>query len=290
VSPFVSELIWKELHGENRQKHGAPLSVHMTEFPRQDESLIDLELEKNMDLVEKVVSLGRAARSRKNLKVRQPLSQLLVKLPGDNGFERLSGDLVTIKDELNIKDIVPAADLDQYVTYSAKLNFKVAGPKLGKHVKTAAGKIGQLTSEQVRDFVRENSLSIESDGERFTLTDEDVEVSRIEKEGFAVESDATLTIALVTDITEELRDEGFARELVNKIQNMRKKTGLEVTDHIAIQMCTGERLRKAADRYTEFIRRETLANRIDFLEADKLKNGTEWDINGEKAALAVTKE
>ena len=290
VSPFVSELIWKELLGENREKHGAPLSVHMTEFPQPDESLIDLELEKNMDLVEKVVSLGRAARSRKNLKVRQPLSRLLVKLPGDNGFERLSGDLATIKDELNIKDITPAADLDQYVTYSAKLNFKVAGPKLGKHAKTAAGKIGQLTSEQVRTFVRDNSLSIESDGESFTLSDEDIEVSRIEKEGFAVESDATLMIALVTEITDELRDEGFARELVNKIQNMRKKTGLEVTDHIAIQMCTGERLQRAAERHAEFIRRETLAKRIDFLEADKLRNGTEWDINGEKAELAVMKE
>ena len=290
VSPFVSELIWKELLGENRETHGAPLSVHMTDYPQPDESLIDLDLEKNMDLVEKVVSLGRAARSRKNLKVRQPLSRLLVKLPGDNGFERLSDDIEIIKDELNIKNVASAADLDQYVTYSAKLNFKAAGPKLGKHVKKAAGFVSGLTSDQVKDFVKENSLLVESDGERFTLIDEDVEVSRIEKDGFAVESDATLTVALVTELTEELRDEGFARELVNKIQNMRKKTGLEVTDHIAVQLSSGDRLREAATKYGEFIKRETLANRIDFLQLDKLENGTDWDINGEKAALAVVKE
>ena len=290
VSPFMSELVWRELTGADPESHGLPISVHMTAYPETDSTAIDADLETNMDLVEKVVRLGRAARSRKNLKVRQPLSRLMVSIADQGGFTRLADDIGIIKDELNIKDVIPARDLETFVTYTAKLNFKAAGPRLGSDVKKAAAFVSGLSSDEVRQFVRDNELEFKAGGSAHTLTPADIDVSRVEKEGFAVETDGVVTVALDTAVTDDLRDEGFARELVNKIQNMRKRGGFEVTDHIAVGMQASERLRSAAVKYEEFIKRETLAHRIDYEKTDTSGAGTEWDINGEKATIVVAKE
>ena len=261
----------------------------MTRFPKADEKQIDSALEDVMDSVREVVSLGRAARSRKNLKVRQPLSKLLVSLKREKDFGALKEYLEIVEDELNVKEVVPAPNLDQYVRYSAKLNFKVAGPKLGSHVKAAQAFVGALTNDQVKLFAESGKLSFEADGASVALGPEEVEVQKIEKEGYAVESDGGITIALATALTQELIDEGFARELVNKIQNMRKSSGFEVTDHIAIRMTGSGPLKAATGKHEEFIRRETLARKIEFIDNGPLNDGTEWNINGEKAAIAVQK-
>ena len=146
----------------------------------------------------------------------------------------------------------------------------------------------QLTSEQVHKFAQSGELSLESLGGLKLLSD-DVEVIRTEKEGVAVETDGPVAVALDTTLTEDLLDEGFAREVVNKIQNMRKTSGFEVTDRIVVRYNSGDRLKRAVDRFDEFIRRETLAREIEFAEHDQLTDTTEWNINGEKAALAVAK-
>ncbi len=289
VTPFISELLWKELMGANREELGLPLSVHMTEFPSSDEALIDSALERNMGLVEKIVSLGRAARARKNLKVRQPLSSLMVGLPEDDDFEKLGNDLEIVRDELNVKEVVSSSNLDQYVSYSAKLNFKTAGPKLGKLVKAAAAHISGLPGETVKEFVKKNAFEFESDGKSVILTSDEVDVSENERDGFAVEHDSGVTIALVTELTGELINEGFARELVSKIQNMRKSSGFEVTDKISIGVETTDRLKSAATLHEEFIKRETLAKSLMFLEQDAADGGTDWNINGEKATIVVAK-
>ena len=288
VAPFISELIWTELTGPNRQKHGLPLSVHMTSFPKADESQIDTSLEESMGLVEKVVSLGRAARSRKNLKVRQPLSQLLVGVKAKQ-YELLNNYLDIIKGELNIKEVAPASDLDQYVSYKAKLNFKTAGPRLGNAVKEVAARVGAADGEVIKEFATSGKLTIELDGRQVVLGEEDVQVIKQERDGFAVESDGPVSVALVTEITEELADEGIARELVNKIQNVRKSSGFEVTDHIRLKLSSSERLLKAARKHEDFIQRETLAEVIDFVADDELEGVQQWNINGEKTAIAVTK-
>jgi len=287
VSPMISELLWKELTGPGRTEHGLPLSVHMTEYPKADESLINAELEETMGLVEKLVSLGRAARTRRNLKVRQPLSQMLVNLPGKNSFGRLSEYLQIIRDELNIKEIGPTENLSEYVTYSAKLNFKTAGPKLGNDVKRAADYVSKLTSDEVREFSSTGILAISSIVAGRTLTPEEVEVIRTEIEGAAVEVDGAVAVILETNLTDELRDEGFAREIVNKIQNMRKSSGLEVTDRIRVRVNSSDRLRQAVSRYDKFICGETLANQLEFTGTEDVAGSTDWDINGEKAAIAV---
>ncbi|MDD5427134.1 MAG: isoleucine--tRNA ligase [candidate division Zixibacteria bacterium] len=289
ITPFISELIWRELMGHANGSLNIPLSVHMAAYPQYDENLIDLPLEEKMDLARRIVSLGRAARSRKNLKVRQPLSQLLVSVPGRDGLDKLAEYTDIIKDELNIKEIIPAPELDSYVTYSSKLNFKNAGPKLGNAVKDAAARISRFSHDEVKQFVLTNEFIFETGGKKFILTPDEIEVNKQEKEGYAVENDGPLTVALVTELTVDLIDEGFARELVNKIQNMRKTTGLEVTDHITIRMHAPEAVKKAAERYNDFIRSETLAQQIEFLESDTFDGSTMWNINGEKTALAVAK-
>lgn len=289
VAPFISELIWTELTGSNREKHGLPLTVHLCDYPRPVGSDIDTTLEETMETARRMVSMGRAARARHNLKVRQPLSTLMVALHGKTDLDQLLEYLPIVRDELNVKEIVQSDELDSYVTYSAKLNFKAAGPKLGAKVKVVAPLVAQLDSSAVRAFVRSGKMDLAVDGEAVTLTPDEVDVARVEHDGFAVEGDNTLTIALVTSLTDDLRDEGYAREMVNKIQNMRKSSGLEVTDRITVALRPSERLRTAINRHEEFICRETLAERIEY-SADVTHDGAKvWNINGEEAVIAVTK-
>jgi isoleucyl-tRNA synthetase len=287
VAPFVSELIWRELTKVDNEKAAAPLSVHMMSFPKPTETLIDLKLEQTMGMVEKIVSLGRAARSRKNIKVRQPLAELLVQSPGS--IPLIAEDVSIIKNELNVKVVKATSELDKYVSYSAKLNFKIAGPKLGPDVKKAASQLEHLEENQLKKFVNDGTLKLDLDGHIVTLGPDDVLISKNEKDGYAVESDGGVTVALTTTLTEELIDEGFAREMVNKIQNMRKSSGFEVTDHISIRVRSTDRLKVAAKKHDEFIRKETLANRLEFVDNDKLAGATEWDINGEKTEIWLAK-
>ncbi len=287
VAPFISELIWRELTSVDVKLNKLPLSVHLMPFPKADESLIDRKLEDAMELVEKIVSLGRAARSRKNIKVRQPLGQLLVQMPGGNAL--LNDDISIVKSELNVKEVKPAENLDKYVSYSAKLNFKAAGPKLGADVKKAAALLEQIGENELKKIAQHGTLKLDLDGYNITLGSEDILISKIEKEGYAVESEAGLTVALTTALTDDLIDEGFAREMINKIQNMRKSSGFEVTDHISIKVRATARLKQAAKRHDDFIRKETLAQNLEFVDNDKLTGATEWDINGEKTEIALAK-
>lgn len=289
ISPFMSEMIWKELAGPNREKYGLPLSVHMTEYPKADEALIDTDMENLMGITEKIVSLGRAARSRKNLKVRQPLSRLFIGLQKGVSFDHLKEYLPIVKEELNIKEIAAADDFDQYVIYTAKLNFKTAGPKLGGLVKEAAQIVSSMSSEEIRQFSKSKEMTIEISGNDIALTADDVEVIKLEKEGLAVESDGPVSVALVTELTNDLVDEGFARELINKIQNMRKSSGLEVTDYIEIKLGSTDRLVEAARKHDSFIRKETLAERIEIVDPESLSEAKQWNINGEDTSIAVAK-
>ncbi|MBU0984304.1 MAG: isoleucine--tRNA ligase, partial [candidate division Zixibacteria bacterium] len=222
-------------------------------------------------------------------KVRQPLAKLMMSLPANVAVKRLDPYLYIIRDELNVKEVVGAESLDGYVSFSAKLNFKTAGPKLGKEVKAAASYIDALPSDKVKEFVKSGKLLVESLDGKPELTSDDVQVIRNERDGFAVEFEGGVTVALVTDLTDDLIDEGFAREMVNKIQNMRKTSGLEVTDHIRVRVTSSDRLRAAASRYDDFIRKETLAEQMEFLDTQQPEDATEWNINGEKAAIAVVK-
>jgi len=143
----MSESIWRELTGDGRDKHGLPISVHMTDYPAPDETAIDTKLEETMNLVQKIISLGRAARARKNLKVRQPLSRILIGVPKYVDRQQLESYFNIIRDELNIKEVAFSSAIDQFISYSAKLNFKQAGPRLGSDVKQVAAVVSELDSQ-----------------------------------------------------------------------------------------------------------------------------------------------
>ncbi|MFH1373612.1 MAG: isoleucine--tRNA ligase [bacterium] len=289
VTPLFSELLFRELTMADGYPDNALTSVHAAAYPQTDESGIDSQLEESMQLVQKIVSLGRAVRSRKNLKVRQPLSRILIALPSHTDQKGLEGYLDIVREELNIKEIVFSTEAEQCVNLAARLNFKTAGPKLGADVKKVAAQLSRLDSETVQQVAASGQLSLDVDGRQINLAGEDVQIIRKDKPGYAVESDGSVTVALVTVLTEELIGEGFAREIVNKIQNMRKSSGLDITDYVDVRVSSSERLREAAEQHDEFIRRETLARRIEFTDAEMVGDGKEWNINGEKAAIAVAK-
>jgi len=287
--PFMAEYIWSRLTAPDR--NGKPLSVHLTDYPIADESLIDTAIEETMALAQKVVSVGRAARSRKNIKVRQPLAEIKVNLPGRNRFDRLADEFQTIRDELNIKEITELENVGDVVRYEAKLDFKQAGPRLGGRVKEVAAGLAALDDKALAAVIDGGELTVETADGPVTLSADEVGIIRHEKDGFAVDSAEGVTLALKTDIDGDLRDEGFAREIVNKVQNMRKSSGFEVTDRITILVNTVDPLAAAVNRHSRFICTETLADRLDLVESMPADNGGKnWTINGVKADIAVIKQ
>ncbi len=288
-APFTAEYLWRELTASCNGF--IPASIHMVEFPNWNEASIDIGLEESMFLTQKIVSLGRAARSRKNLKVRQPLAGIAVHIAGVNQFEKIHGELALIMDELNVKSVEQLDDVSQVVSFKAKLNFAVAGPRLGRQVKEVSAKLAGLGQEELRGFVTAGEIKFPIADSEIKLTDQELEIQKFEKEGFAVESDGGTTVAINILLTDELKNEGFAREVVNKIQNMRKTSGFEVIDRIDIFVCTAEPLKSAVEKYNEFICRETLADRIELVDNMPSENGgINWNINGIKADIAVIRK
>jgi isoleucyl-tRNA synthetase len=287
-TPFVSEFLWRELNkpGPDKKKP----SIHMEEFPNADESLIDSELEESMSLAQRIVSFGRAARNRKNLKVRQPLPGILINIQGINKFEKAREDFPLIMSELNVKSIGELKDILQVVNFRARLDFAKVGPRLGSAIKTVAARIGSLSDEDIRKFLEKNEIEISADGAKYILAGSEVEIQKLEKDGYAVEGDNSITVAVLTDVTEELREEGFAREMVNKIQNMRKSSGFEVTDRINVLVKTDKTLAAAVRHHNDFICRETLADGIELVEnIPGMQGEKSWNINGITAYIAVIK-
>jgi len=220
------------------------------------------------------------------MKIRQPLGEMLVALPQGKSKEDLKSLFKLISEELNVKKISSwDADL-QLTQLFAKPNFSRLGPKWGKKANQVAEKIKSLSQNELRKFRDEGKLKIDSDGASFELESEDMEISEKEKEGWVVESENEFRVALSTVLTEELKDEGFARELVNKIQNMRKAAGFKVMDRINADIKATSRLNQAIKASEEYIKKETLALKLS-LSGAKGEHIEEWDINGEKAVISI---
>jgi isoleucyl-tRNA synthetase len=263
VVPFVSESIWLNLRAE-----GDPESVHLADYPKYDESLRDLALEFKMETVQKAVSMGRSLRYQFNLKTRQPLKsvELVTKNPEEKKV--LLEMEESIREELNVKEVIFHEKEDELVEYQAKANFRTLGKELGPAMKAAASKIEQLTSAEIQSIIDGSVLSVEVEGKRVELTAEKVIVNRIEKAALKVVNEGTLTVGLDTEVTEELQLEGLVRDLVRGVQNLRKERGLAVTDRIHLTVSAGAcasgeegkaLLAKAFARFTDYLSSETLA-------------------------------
>ena len=240
-----------------------------------------------MDSVIKLVSLGRAARNTCQIKVRQTLGALYVPEKYESLITRME-DL--IKEEINVKEIKYIADKDNFVSYEFKANFKVMGPKYGKHVKRIVSALEQMDSNHIVEKLhKENEYYLEMDGSTFKLTEEDLSISIKDKEGFVFETyNKELFVALDTNLNEELIEEGLARELVAKIQNTRKDKGMDIMDRIKIFYLGNETIQSVFEKYAEYIKAETLSDAFNFCK-DEQNDMIKWDINGNEVFMTVEK-
>ena len=285
-APFLSDFLYKALNDPSQLEKFE--SVHLADFPTADESVIDLSLEHRMDVAQRVSALTRAMREKANLKVRQPLKRIL--LPIRDKEERRNIDKVKeiIQDEINVKTIDYVEDDSGIVSKSTKANFKALGSRFGKKMNTVSEAIKKMKLDQINTFERtgEVSLVIENNNEIFTTAE--IEVVRKDMEGWLVESDGKVTVALDTELTQELIHEGLVRELVSKIQNLRKDSGFEITDRIKIYYTGSEILNQAVNTMKDFILTETLAVEISAAD-ESLQNINDLLINDEKCKLALQK-
>lgn len=256
-APFIAEEIYRNLNSiTNKEKFE---SVHLSEFPEQ--TYRELELEQKMDIAQRVVYLTRAMRAKNNLKVRQPLKRIMVVVEKEKR-EALNKMKDVILDEVNIKELIILNDDSEIVNKTCKANFKSIGPKFGKKVKQVAEEIKNFNKEQIKLLEFGSSLELTIDGETISVTKDDVEIISHEIEGWFVETESGVTVAIDTELNEDLIDEGLAREFVNRIQNMRKDAGFEVTDKILINFISSNEFVKAINKFSDYISNETLAEKL----------------------------
>ena len=278
--PFITESIYRNLVCSVDKN--APISVHLADFPTANEAWIDPTLEDNMEVVLEVVTLGRAARNAANIKNRQPVGQMYVKA----AHELPDFFVKIIEDELNIKEVIFRDDMSDFLAYHVKPNFHVLGPKVGKQMGAVKKALEASNGAAVKDALAgDGSYTLHLPDGDVTVTAEDVEVTLSQRDGYNCQSYGGVTVALSTTLTEALIEEGFVREIISKVQTMRKECGLEVTDHIALDLSGNLRLVEIARRNEAFIREITLA---DSLSCDApMGTSKEWNINGEKLTLSI---
>lgn len=281
--PFISETMYRNLVVGNIP--GAPESVHLTDFPQADMSMVDEKLEAEMEVVIGAVQLGRACRNGANMKVRQPAKALYAK--GAALSEKMAA---LIADELNVKNVAFVVDARAFTTYKIKPQMRTLGPRYGKLL----GKIGQVLAgmdgnDVVDTFDRGEKLVFDVEGTQVELGRDDTLIEPMQKPGFVAESDKNMTVVLDTNLTPALIEEGFVREVISKLQTMRKEAGFEVTDRIVVAYKTTEKLADIIARGAEDIQKAVLAEELcqgDLLEGAYVK---EWNINGEAAVLSVAR-
>jgi isoleucyl-tRNA synthetase len=278
-APYLSDALYQNLTGEE--------SVHLTEFPLADEKYIYPELEDEMQTIIDIVSLGRAARNECQIKVRQPLSAIYLPEKVKAVAERMF-DL--IQEEINIHAIRYVKDDDGFVQYELKPDFKVMGPKYGKHVKALGALLPSVNgAEALQSFNTKGFFEISVEGETLKLTSEDLQVSIKPKDGYVFQSNRKLYVALDTTLTPELITEGFARELINKIQFTRKDQGFEIMDRIAVKWFGDEDISLAMQSFADYIKSETLTDVLE-RSATQTPELKQYDINGKVVWFSVQKQ
>lgn len=280
--PFMTEEIYQNLV-RNLDKT-APESVHLCDFPVCDESLIDEELERQMEQVLEIVALGRAARNEANLKIRQPLAKMYVRAEfvSDPMFQTI------MTEELNVKSMEFVSDASSFTNYTFKPQLKLLGRKFGKQineVRTALAALDGAKAKKELDETGKLTLTL-STGET-SLTEEELLIETSQMEGFASITDRGVTVVLDTRLTPELIEEGFVREIISKIQSMRRDADFDVTDHIAVTMEGSEKVCEIAQKYVDAISRDVLADSLTVGKAEGVVS--QWDINGEDAVFGVAK-
>ena len=279
--PFMTEEIYQNL--VRSVDENALESIHMCDFPKYDEKYNFAEIEQEMDAIRKVVILGRAARNEANIKNRQPLSKLFIQT--DN---KINADYVNIiLEELNIKDVELTKDASGFISYNFKPQMRTMGPKYGKLMRPIFDEIAKMDGAEVMETLNSDKpICLNVQGTDVEVFKDDVLIDTQQKDGFVSASDAGFTVVLDTNLTDELIEEGFVREIISKIQTMRKDSGFEVTDRISVVFGGSEKIAKIFAANDAEIKSQTLADSID---AGDAKDGKNWNVNGEKVDIAIQK-
>ena len=285
-TPFMAEQMYQNLVRTCDKE--APESVHLCDYPVSDSSFIDPELEKDMGEVYRIVVLGRAARAQSNIKNRQPLSCLYVQ--GAEALPEMYNEI--IEGELNVKRVEYVQDASSFITYRVKPQLKLLGPRYGKllpKINNYLQNTPGVGNACVAAHAEGRPFEFELEGTKVSLGAEDVLVDTVKREGFSSVSERDLTVVLETTLTDELIEEGYVRELVSKVQTMRKEADFNVTDHIRVFASGSDEIAAIADKNREGIMGDTLADELVFAAAPDGAYVKEWDINGEGVTLAVKK-
>ena len=282
--PFMTDAIYRNMVCSVDKS--AKESVHLCSFPKADESMIDVELEKSMDEVLSIVILGRAARNASGLKNRQPIAGMFVR--SDMELGAYYKDI--LKDELNLKNVEFRDDLREFTAYTFKPQLKTVGPKYGKNLGFIRQYLSEIDGSAAMDRLNtEGVLKFDApDGTSIELTRDDLLIDSAKKGGYVTEEDAHTTVVLDTNLTEDLVAEGLMRELISKVQTMRKEAGFEVMDHIVISIKGTEKLLSAVNKYKDTILHDCMADALN----EETPHGyvKSWDINGEEAEIGVEKQ
>jgi isoleucyl-tRNA synthetase len=289
IAPFYTDQLFKDLNkvsGRHTEE-----SVHLTIFPEYDESLIDKDLEQRMKYAQDISSLVLSLRRKVNIKVRQPLNKIMIPILDEGFEEQIEAVKNLILTEVNVKEIEFLKDTSGVLVKKIKPNFKALGPKYGKMMKAISAAIAKMTQEDIARFEKEQSFKIDAGGEEISLTLDDVEILSEDIPGWLVASEGRLTVALDINVTGELKEEGIAREFINRIQNLRKESGFDVTDKIILKIQQHDAINSAINKFKDYIASQTLARDVLLTEkcndanakSVEVDNGVETFIEIEKA-------
>ena len=284
IAPFFMDRMFLDLN--NKTNFEEFESVHLSNFPVANKDLIDKDLEKKMSQAQIISSLVLSLRAKEKIKVRQPLQKIMIPVYSQKHKQEIIAISSLIKQEVNVKEVEVLEEESEILVKRIKPNFKALGPRFGKDMKLVVTAIQQLNSEDIQKIEQKGAIELEINGKSITLNLDDVEISSQDIEGWLVANQGSVTVALDITVSDSLKQEGIARELVNRIQNLRKNSGFEVTDHIDICILDNKNITNAVLNNLDYIKIETLTKKLELV--NKLDDGIEIDFDGISTKLLVT--
>ena len=285
IAPFFMDKLYLDLNSVTKKESFE--SVHLANFPVYNAAFVDKSLERKMESAQTISSLVLSLRAKEKVKVRQPLQKIMIPVDSVQQKEEILAVSELIKHEVNVKEIVLLEEASDILVKQIKPNFKTLGPRFGKDMKLIASVISQFDSKDIKKIEQNGALDVDVNGKNITLELEDVEITSQDIEGWLVANEGSLTVALDVTISDDLRREGIARELINRIQNLRKDSGFEVTDRIDVTLQKDENVINAVGANMAYIKTETLTNELEII--DKLDNGIEITFDDVNTKLFIQK-
>ncbi|WP_409029256.1 isoleucine--tRNA ligase [Gracilimonas sediminicola] len=284
IAPFIGEWLYQKLNSVTQQDEEL---VHIAFFPTVEETAINKALEHKMEMARLISYIVLRVRNQIEMNVRQPLSRIILPIKDESERQAIESVRDIILEEVNIKDIQFVDDDSGIVRKSAKPNYPVLGKRLGPKMKPVAARIGELTTEEITEFEKNGWIDLEVEGETIRIDSEGLEIIRTGLEGWTVETEGGLSVAVDTDLSEELIQEGIAREFVNRVQNMRKEANFDVTDRIAIGFTGADNIKEAVVSMSDYIKKETLAEEIQISELEVSDFTKSWEIGEEECTISI---